>query len=467
MKYAIYLLLIVYVVLAASTIIFFDGTGDAGDSILHYLFAKYAPQHPHLFFDHWAKPLYVLLSSPFAQFGFVGAKVFNVVVSFFTIWLTYGVAQRLGYSRAVGAALILMCTPLYYSLTFTGLTEPLYALFLMAAIYAAVCQRFWLAYFIISFHPLVRSEGLLTWGIFGLYALYHRHWKLLPIFAAGHLIYGFAGFFVFQDLLWTIKEIPYSRLSSEYGSGELFHFVTQLYYVVGLPIYVFFGIGFLRIGYKIIVGLRQKQLVAPNESLLIWAAYGCYFAAHSLFWYLGIFNSMGLNRVLIGVAPLSALIALEGINFITACGMRWRLVAKALPMVCLASVAVFPFTPNPAAIRPQRDLGLLPEQYLAQDACKWLQERYGSQRRIVCMSPYVGELLGMDYFDDEQRLPLRDGALAKLRAGDVVVWDSWFAREFGIVEADLAALPTVQLMQRFEREIKGKMWSFVIYEVVR
>ena len=89
MKNIIYIVLFIYIVIAVLTIIFFNGTGDAGDSIYHYLFAKYAPIHPELFFYHWAKPVYVLLASPFAQFGFTGIKIFNALVSLTTIFLTY------------------------------------------------------------------------------------------------------------------------------------------------------------------------------------------------------------------------------------------------------------------------------------------------------------------------------------------------------------------------------------------
>ena len=41
MKKLIYVFLGIYAILAALTIIFFKGTGDPGDSIYHFLFAKY------------------------------------------------------------------------------------------------------------------------------------------------------------------------------------------------------------------------------------------------------------------------------------------------------------------------------------------------------------------------------------------------------------------------------------------
>ena len=85
----IYVLLFIYLIIVTTIIILFEGTGRSGDSIHHYLFAKFAPLHPKLFFNHWAKPLYVLLASPFAQFGFIGVKIFNATVSMFTIFFTF------------------------------------------------------------------------------------------------------------------------------------------------------------------------------------------------------------------------------------------------------------------------------------------------------------------------------------------------------------------------------------------
>ena len=65
----------------------FNGTGDDGDSIFHFLYAKYALTHPELFLHHWAKPVFVFLASPFAQFGFMGIKTFNVLLSLGSIWM--------------------------------------------------------------------------------------------------------------------------------------------------------------------------------------------------------------------------------------------------------------------------------------------------------------------------------------------------------------------------------------------
>src|SRR6185312_15488826 len=84
-----YLLLLVYYFIMIALAFIAKGTGDDGDSVFHFLFAKYAFVCPENFVNHWAKPVFVLLASPFAQFGFIGIKIFNVTVTTLAIFFTY------------------------------------------------------------------------------------------------------------------------------------------------------------------------------------------------------------------------------------------------------------------------------------------------------------------------------------------------------------------------------------------
>ena len=134
-KNLVYYLLALQAIICILTISFFNGTADSGDSIVHYMFAKYAPSHPKLFFDHWAKPLFVILASPFAQLGFIGMKIFNSIISLIAIYFTYKVTELLKIRNAIFVIIIMMFAPLNYILTFSGLTEPLFALFLIIGVY--------------------------------------------------------------------------------------------------------------------------------------------------------------------------------------------------------------------------------------------------------------------------------------------------------------------------------------------
>ncbi len=419
---AIYVVLLAYLIIAALTIVYFNGTGDAGDSVHHYLFAKYAPSHPKLFFDHWAKPVYVLLASAFAQFGFIGIKVFNVILTLGSIYTTFRIARHLKLSNAVSAAVIYIFAPLVFVLTFSGLTEPLFALFLSLGVLFAIKNKYLVACLIISFLPFIRSEGLIFLGVFAVYFFWNKQWKLIPQLLFGHLCYSIAGYFVYGDLLWVFKKIPYASLNSVYGEGGLFHYVEQLVYVVGIPIYFLIGIGIIGLLWK-----AFKRQINSELFILILGGFLAFFVAHTLFWYLGIFNSMGLKRVFVGVMPLMAILALIGLNTLTEpVVIRKKAIGRAIQLIIVIAVCVFPFTSNPAAVKPERDLLLSKDQLVANSMADYIQEEMGTEHRFIHMHPYLSQALDIDHFDTEKHMEMTTAILNELRPGDVLIWDSWF-----------------------------------------
>jgi hypothetical protein len=156
----IFALLFIYTLIATFIIFFFDGTGDSGDSVHHYQFAKFAPLHPELFFNHWAKPVYVLLACPFAQFGFIGVKIFNTIVTLLTIFFTFKITQKLNISNAIIGSIIFIFSPLCFVLTFSGLTEPLFALFISIGLYALLVEKPLISCLLISFLPFSIADCL-------------------------------------------------------------------------------------------------------------------------------------------------------------------------------------------------------------------------------------------------------------------------------------------------------------------
>ncbi len=413
---------IVYAVISITSIYYFDGTGDVGDSIAHYLFAKWAPYHHELYFDHWAKPVYVLLASPFAQFGFVGMKFFNVIINLCTILLTYKLAENLGLKNSKLILLILLFSPLFYILTFSGLTEPLFALFVALGLYFAHLNKNFTAFTIISFLPYVRSEGLIIIGVFSLYAIYKSHWKYLPFLLLGSVVYAIAGYFVYHNLLWVFTKIPYAKLSSVYGSGSLFHFVDKLINVCGVPLYAMFWIGFLIIIYQSLKGNTTAYM-----TILIWFGFVAFLVAHSLFWYLGIFNSMGLQRVLICTMPMIAIISLHGFNFITEYKPISNLKMKfAIQVVIVMYIVVFPFTANPSAINWKKDMMLANEQTSLIEMAKCLNAKQIHCAPILYNHHYISEVLNIDHFDERQHLKITKESVNQMKSGNLLVWDNKF-----------------------------------------
>ena len=153
-----------------------------------------------------------------------------------------------------------------------------------------------------------------------------------------------------------------------------------------------------------------------------------FFIAHSLFWYLGIFNSMGLKRVLIGVMPAIAIIALQGYNWISEMTMKSPVILKrSILSLIIIFVLVFPFIPNPAAIHPQRDLCLSQNQKVATGMVKLINDSLKIHGRYLYAAPSLGALLQIDPFDSTQFMALTTENINNLRKGDLIIWDDWFA----------------------------------------
>lgn len=457
----VFVVLLVYAILAALTIFYFDGTGDAGDSINHYLYAKFAPSHPHLFFNHWAKPVYSLLVSPFAQFGFIGVKLFNAIISLLTIFFTFKIAQNLNIKNAIIITIILIFSPLYFILTFSGLTEPLFAFFIAISLYAITKKKYIAACLIISFLPFIRSEGLIIIGVYFLYFLLKREWKLLPLLLFGHVVYSISGFFVFNDFLWVFNKIPYARLSSTYGSGKLFHFIEHMIYVIGVPIYFLFWFGIISIVWK-----SFKKRITMELLVLVLFGFLFFIIAHTLFWYLGIFNSMGLQRVLIGIIPLISIISLIGFNFITEDLFKNKRIPKLFAQALMIGyIIIFPFTSNPAAINWERDLNLSEDQQSAIQVASFISQDIEPNQRFVFAHPYLSEVLNIDHFDDNERLELTTDFMNHIKSGDIVIWENWFAVvENGVTKESLDNNEELVNLYKLSANDNGREVLYSVYK---
>ncbi|MES2284471.1 MAG: hypothetical protein V4547_02200 [Bacteroidota bacterium] len=483
---AIYFIIIVLV--AINTV----GTCDSGDSVTHFLFSKYAFQHPGNFLNHWAKPLFVLLSAPFAQTGFIGIKLFNCIIAAFTAWFSYKVAKK-NYKNAWLAAVFFCFTPGYFIHIFSGLTEPLFSLIIMLGIYWLLDNKQLLAVCVISFLPFVRSEGLIIIGVFAFYLLINQQYKYLPGLLFGHFFYSIAGVFYYQDLFWVFTKIPYIDSSGKYGSGNLSHFIIQFNYILGIPLYILFGLGLVKKSIDLFANKKKDTFSLPifrAETLLVYGLFFAFFTAHTLFWYFGIFESMGLKRVLVGIVPLAAIIALNGFNFITGIFDRKVLsgqhstqgspidthsnkhlkrsnLSTILAIVFAGFVIVFPFVPNPASVNWKRDLSLSADQALIGDAVNFIRSDFPEKTFIYYTHPYVSLLMNRDPFNGKYNHDLQNFAVQAHPSHYLVIWDNWFSTiENGVSLEQLKADNRLKLLKSFQTIDKGREIQVVVFEGV-
>lgn len=443
-------------------------TGDTGDSITHFLYAKYSFKYPQFFFHHWAKPVFVLISSPFAQFGFKGMIVFNCICVTLSLLLIYYTSKNLKLKNNWLIFIIVPFTPLYFKLIFSGLTEYLFGLFLIYGIYLITKHKYVFSAIIISFLPLVRSEGLIILGLFGLFFLIKKNYKPLLFLLSGQILYSIAGYIYYQDILWVFNKIPYANLDSPYGSGSLFDFVHRLNYVIEKPIYMLLFIGSIAIIFNLIK--RGLKTAINLNLLLIWSAFALYFIAHTVFWWLGIFNSMGLPRVLNAIVPIIAIIALYGIETIEE-KISHNTFKLLFVLVIVLIVSIYPFSNRPEGVVFNSTMFVIEENKLIdEEVIPFLNREFEDNlnNTIYFSHPYFGLKLNIDYFDPSQHKPMNNLFADQIKAGSIVIWDDWFSVMEGNIPLDsINSDSRFSFIKSFERQEKNRIIKYAIFKTIK
>lgn len=437
-------------------------TGDNGDSVMHYLFSHYALEHPENYLDHWAKPLFVLLSSPFAYFGFKGMILFNVICVSLTALFTFYVAKEFKLKYALLVFPFFLSAPLFFKLTFSGLTEYLFGLLIVLGIFLSQKNKKAVAMIIISFLPMVRSEGLIVIGVFGLYALLERQFKLIPLLLTGQLFYTIVGAIYYEDLLWVFHKIPYANMGSPYGHGGLFDFAFKLMYVIEKPLFLLFSIGLGIYTYqflKVKKGLNKHVLVAGTALALL--------IAHSIFWYFGIFNSMGLPRVLIVIVPLVLIVVVEAIEILLKSISSEKIRIALLTGVSLIVIG-FPFVNKVNGIVYQKNMFAVEDHDMIDEELKpFIVEELPSyqDKQLFFSHPYLSVALDVDYFNRAKHEEMQHVFEEPLSPGTIVIWDSWFSVSDGGIKLDsLLHNPQLEVKGSFSRKSENSEFKFVVFE---
>ncbi len=442
------------------TAIFTNGNGRVGDSINHFMIAKNAWQDPILFFNHWGKPFFTILASPFAQFGFIGLKIFNVSCALLAAYLAGQTAKLMGMQNWFWTPILVLCGSLYFSIMLSGLTEPLSALMLITAVYYYQQNKDNLALCIVSFLPFVRSEGLVIILVFAAYLLISKNYKKLPWLLLGHAVFSLAGWYFYKDILWVFTKIPYASPNSIYGKGPWSHFIVQLYFCLGPILYggLILGIFFeLKNWFKEGKNVNYKNLFLIDGSIL------AFVAAHSIFWALGIFNSMGLNRVLVSIFPLMGIVILNGYNQLT--NYLPNNFQSKIRYVWYALVLIFPFLKNPAAINFQEACTLSKEQKFVKDfVAPYVLENFPN-KRIMAADANIALYANKNMNNPKEWIYAGLGnPLQELNSGDLVIVDPYyFSTESGISLQDIEADTTLSTLTIMESKA-GSVKPFAIFQ---
>ncbi len=428
-------LLVSSFVLFFSIAFFSEASYDAGDGIRHYQISKYSWSHPELFLDSWGKPFYTILSSPFSQFGFGGITFFNIACGVFSAFIVYKIAKKLNYSFSLLAIPFLLFAPIYFPTMNSGLTEPFFGLVLIGSIFLMLEKKYFWACLLVSFLPFVRAEGIIVLPLFFILLVYNRsYWNIL-ILGCGTLVYSIIGFFYYGDFLWIKNQNPYNGANKEfYGHGELFSFIKDYNEIWGFVL----GLLFLTGSIAIISGCFSKntRLVKKGkfssffneENILILGSFFLYFVAHSIMWWQGLANSLGLIRVFAAIMPCSAINCLRGFNFIVT-PLFFRTNTIKIGGVCLVLLFVIlcPFKNDNFPYK------LSKEQAVIKEAGIWIKENGLVKNKLYFQYPYLAILLDVDPFDKQKVADLwgvyptiKKHGIGAVRDSSVLIWDAHF-----------------------------------------
>lgn len=433
---------------------------DPGDGVMHFQIAQATWHSPIQFLNHWGKPLFCLLASPFAQLGFNGVVVFNILVFAASMF----VAQRLMNYLKVNPWLqmlvpIVLLNAYEYSLTLlAGLTEPLFNLLVMITALLLVKKKwFWLAV-VASFLPFSRSEGQLPLLLIGLILTFKKEYKALPFLFTGFIVYSIIGAFAFGDFWWYFTQSPYSMDNSTYGAGTWDHYLISYPGYLGMP-----GLYILMLGIPaaIVFAIRRKwDWLVPDLTFYSYALFLGIIISHSYFWATAQNGSMGLIRIATQGMPLFILLH---ISFIGRISWMNTLVAKGAFFVAAIAIS---WSAIQARHFPVPAGGM--EQLLSEGANLLKEEPY-SERRIYYYyplfahfadcNPLISSSRATQYYADY----IEEDLKTNLHAGDIIVWDSHFGPS--------AMHLTLEKLEQLEglsliKKLVSEPYEVRIYEVV-
>lgn len=439
-----------------------NGVGGGGDSLTHYFISQLSWQQPSYFFFHWGKPFFTLFSSPWAQFGFIGIKLFNILCGVLASYITYLLALKLNKKWAWLIPLIAFITPAYYTYLFSGLTEPFSALLAVTAVYLCLNKKASWGFILASFLPFCRNEAQIFLPLFVVYGLLNKEWKKLPFLLTGYILYSLIGGIYLDNFTWVF-ESPYDSQGSVYGSGNWDHYISKIegmsgvFSLVALVLGTMFGI------WKWVKG-KMLWRIEP------WLVQGIFFAlvvVHSTVWVLGIYGSAGLERTLILVFPFMWLIILDGILLLREVSSKissryvW-LIPLLFGVAHTSNVISKPLTKH--YYKTNIELGS-ENEFIKNVVGAEIKKDHPTVHHFVIDKPYMAVALNINFMDNSQRSNWSIyNHLQDLPKGALLLYDSYYVPvQYGIPLERIESEGKLSELKRWDDP--NSDWHYILYKV--
>lgn len=438
------------------------------DSIQHFSLAKWGWKYPELLFNHWGKPVFTILISPFAQFGFAGAQVYNLLFGILTSLVIWKIAKQLDMPNNEFSPLLVIATPVYFVLMYTSLTEVTFSFFISLSILFFFKKKYYYSAILFSLLPLIRTEGIVLLPLFAGAFLLKKQFIPILFFTTGFWIISFLGYPFFDDFWWLITRMPYSGGASDiYGSGSWYHFIyntSDERAILGKLL----GTLFILSVFILLLNWVKKDKFKFTDRfffiILIPGSFIIFFVAHSFVWWQGMGNSLGLLRVIGSVTPLAALTSLIALGLLIDWLSKFnKSFGTIVGYGIVAVIFIFGLKDYRSTFKPSA-----PQEVLI-DATDYISENKLLKHRLYYFNPYVPYKLGVDPNDHTNYtlgLSNTTDPAVGIPDSSLIVWDAHFGPNEGRISLDaLEGQKTLELIAEFKAEIPFKVLGGHDYEV--
>lgn len=394
------------------------------DSYNHYLISRYSWQYPYLLLDQWGKPLYTILASPFANLGFIGVKIFNILLWLGSAWLTWYTAKKLGLKYAWIGFVLVILPQVSIENTISGLTEYLNEFLLILFLFLAASKKWNAAAAICGLLPFARSEGFVIMAAAGFYLIFiEKNYKSLLWFIAGPLLFNSIGWMVEGDPYWIITHNPYIKAQITgvmCGTGSIFHYAKLCRFIFSMAgsALVILGTGFA------LYSCISKRFLFVDRYMfwLVGGIFWLYFGVHSFIWWKGLMGSCGYTRVMIVITPLMALLSVYATSNLCHYFNRFKHYILGLIGLLLLISTSHALT----FMKRNFPLQISKEQIEFVKVAEWLKTVDYKDHMTYFLYPYLNILSDINPYDKSRFEFLWSFDFDYAPVGSLVIWDGHF-----------------------------------------
>ncbi len=440
--------------LFVTNLFFSTGFTGASESVWFYSYSHYAFNYPNLFLNPCAKPIFILLSSPFALFGFKALQFLNILLAIGAGLFSYLVAKELKMKQPILAIILCSFTPIFTYTVFSGLTEILFAFLAILASYLFLKSRYVLGSLLISTLPLITSAGIFLIPIYAFYLLHKKQYKPIMLLFSSILIYTFVGGIFYNDLFWLITKNPYFDKVGVYGTGNFFQFIKRSPGYFGIPNEIFYVTGLVA---GVTLYLRNKKEFY-REFFLVFLPFITYLFAQSIMWFTGFGNSQGNNSYMAAIVPLMAVMSTRGLTLFSLMFeilFKQTWVKTAALYIGIISVIHIPFAVQNYPINKNN------YDKVIEQTTNWVKENKLDTNRICFKDASITYYLGLNPFDTTRVNNLfqvrKD--ISHSEIGSIIIYDEKYFPVDGLDFDSLARNHSFELLKVFEPEINFKIYG--------